>query len=104
MISTISQIHNRNIKTFCKLVLEQYGDYTVRAVTIIPNIIVRIGPIRSVKIKSRYGGRRGQEARVLLIIAGLLLCKADSGEHECGDDGEVLHRERRIRRRCLEFY
>lgn len=89
---------------FHKSVLEHYGDYTVRAVTVIPNIIVRIGPIQSVKIKSRYCGRRGQEARVLLIIAGLLLCEADSGEHECGDDGEVLHRERRIRRRCLDFF
>ena len=84
--------------------LEQYGDYTVHAVAVNPNIIVRIGPIQSIKIKSRYGERRGQEARELLIIAGLLLCKADSGEHECGDDGEVLHRERRIRRRCLDFF
>ena len=103
-IVTISEIYNRNMKTFCKSELEKHGDYTVRAVTVIPNIIVRIGSIRSVKIKSRYGGRWGQEARVVPIIAGLLLCKADCGEHEGGDDGEVLHRERRIRRRCLDFF
>ena len=84
--------------------LEQYGDYIVRAVTVIPNIIVRIGPVRSVKVEIRYGGRRGQEAGVVLIVAGLLLCKADGGEHECGDDGEILHRERRIRKRCLVVF
>ena len=81
MISTVSQFYNRNVKVSCKSVVEQHGVYTVRASTVVPNIIVRIGAIRSVKINSTYCGRKGQGARVLLIITGLLLCKADSGEH-----------------------
>ena len=73
MISTISQIYNRNIKTFCKPVLEQYGDYTVSAVTVIPNIIVRIGPIQDqVRIwwNKGSGGERTTHYSRAVVVQG----------------------------------
>ena len=68
------------------------GEPTVRAFTVIANIIVRIGTIRIVS-KSQNAVTQGVEEPEsnLLIVAGLLLGKAESGEHQCGNDGEVLH-------------